>query len=292
MKKIAATALLILCTMNPISATELTGQFRHPSGLAIAHPADWSGRTEGEFVLLGPKSGAALPRMICFTREAEGVTSAADPQVGPYLLTLLREEAPSAKPVGTPEPFATPLGEAVIYRFEADGQHHRAYVVMIGDEALVLSFVRPVNDASGDALADAMLATLGRLEVPGQRDQLLVGVWRKTTRAQTSSRGGTFSGEETLIMVFEADGTVRRSTQSRFGGSLDGLAVIASARGDSGWTTGTWTSGKQTLSLIWADGTREEFPASVYRNSYTQGMNLSLRLKGQSKPLILHRVGG
>jgi hypothetical protein len=288
----SAAAVLILFSMLPAFAAELTGLFRHPSGLAIAHPADWTGRTEGEFVVLGPTSGAPLPRMICFAREAEGVTSAADPQVGPYLLALLREELPSTQPVGKPEPFATPLGEAVIYRFEANGQHHRAYVVMVGGEALVLDFVRPVNDAAGDRLADAMLATLGRIEVPGTRDQLLVGVWRKTTRAQTGSRGGTFSGEDTLILVFEADGTVRRTTQSRFGGSLDGLAVIASARHDSGWTAGTWTSGRQTLSIAWADGTREEFSASVYRNSYTQEMNLRLTWQGRRQPLILHRIGG
>ena len=290
--KTTAAVVLIFFSMLPAFGTELSGLYRHPSGLAIAHPADWAGTTQGEFVLLGPKSGAPLPRMICFAREAEGVSSAADPQVGPYLLALLREELPSTQAVGEPEPFATPLGEAVIYRFESNGQHHRAYVVMNGGEALVLAFVRGAKDTALDALADGMLATLGLLEVPGQRDQLLVGAWRKTTRAQTSSRGGTFSGEETLIMVFVADGTIRRTTQSRFGGSLDGLAVIASARSDSGWTTGTWTSGQQTLSVAWADGTREEFSASVYRNSYTQGMNLSLRLPGQRKPVILHRVGG
>lgn len=274
------------------SAGSPTAVYQHPSGLALEHPAAWPVAVRDESVIFGPAPGSALPLLVAFTVEAEGVVQIDDPRVGPYLLELLRSEVPGAKPAGEPVPFSTPIGEAMIHGFTEGERHHRVYAVLVGDEALLLDFIRPADDAAADSLADAMVATLGRIEVKEERDQILVGAWKRTTRAQTDSRGGTFSGEETLVYVFEADGRVLRSTESRFGGSLDGLAVIASAKSSSGWVPGTWTSGRLTLTINWSDGTREEFAASVYRNSYSGGMNLRLSTPGMSKPLVFHKVGG
>jgi hypothetical protein len=289
---LALLGLLILPLLAPsAAAADLAGSYRHPSGLAMAHPADWPVVVRGESVVFGPAPGRELPLCVAFTVEAEGVARIDDPRVGPHLLELLRSEAPAAVPDGDPMSFPTPLGEAMIHGFREGNRHHRVYAVLLGDEALLLDFIRRADDPAADSLADAMVATLGRVAVTGERDQLLVGAWRKTTRSQTDGRGGTVSGETTLVLVFEADGRVLRSTESRLGGALDGLSVIAAARSGSGWIGGTWTSGNQTLAITWSNGTREEFSASVYRNSYSGEMNLRLGGAGLDKPMILHRVG-
>jgi hypothetical protein len=263
---------------------------KHPVGVSMRHPADWTVKQSEEGYLLVPPGAVADKEMyVVLGDSAQGLT---DPN-SPMLLAAIDERvatevSPMLKRQGGSKPVKAGNGKGVLLVYEAQGQNGkvelRTYATILKDYVVGILAVgeADVIRKRADTL-EKMFGTLiiGQSEI----DRNLVGQWTKfsETVLDAQSAGGRRAGDASLVgnhntsVALNPDGTFSMRVQSH--SIAGGSGMFIENKSDDTYE-GTWAAADGKLLLMWKDGSEEY----TYR---IEGNRIILR--GATKEIVYQR---
>jgi hypothetical protein len=247
--------------------------FKHPTGLMIKYPPDWTALERDEALLLSPpdagkNEAGATEIYLVMASPAEGVANASDERVIAYIESQLAALAPFLKRKDKPEAVPAMKTPGSLLQFEGDNPKGKAILaqvyttivkgygislVAIGEKALI---------SKRDAFSRAMFGTVGDTEA--QLDPALIGRWHYYS--YKSSADGKFGTERDEHIVLAPDGAVSARQRSESSGNFSGKDSGGAetfrggvSGGKSGGSRGRWSAGGGKIYIQWEDGSTEAY---------------------------------
>jgi hypothetical protein len=254
---------------RPAIAADAGKRYRHPLGLSLWYPADWTLQDKGQILLLTPPdpgSNADGPTeaYVVFGESVAGagIATAADPKVGAYLDGQLKGLAPFLRRSGATGGYDLSRGKGAVYAWEGKNPKGnlvlaRAYVAVFDDTAVALAAIG-LKDRI-DAREPAVRKTAASFGFgKGDLDPALARSWRFASNVALSNNSvyetawsrANLASETTSTLDLRADGTWTRTDVSQ------GLAGAGGVWIETGGTTvkkGRWNAGNGTLYLMYDD---------------------------------------
>ena len=237
---------------------------RHPYGLSLQYPKEWTLQEDQlGFLLLprGVRKGGDEVYVVSGIR-ANGVTDVADPRVEQTANAIVQRIGPLLKRTGS----AQPAGKGLVLTWANQAARGRMYLVILKDYLIGITALGTKSKVdSRDPILRKILATFR--SGAGELDQRLVGTWSLLRTTSIDARNNL--GQSTASSVsdtqrtlfFRPDGTVTSREVSRT------IALGAGVSLDSGdqVTTkqGKWYAGSGRVTLMWEQGTAEDLKYQV-----------------------------
>ncbi len=238
---------------------------KHPLGVSIRYPGDWTQRDTPLGIQFLPPGVAVGGDEVYLLGgiPAEGVTDPADTRVEQTAVAIMSKAAPALRRAGDPKPLQTQVGAGRILAWEG-GSNGRArmYLAITKGHLIALTAVglKPKLDKR-DPVLRQLFATLSAGSV--ERDQRIAGVWKYTgtTSIDAKNSAGRITAssvsDSQRTIIVRPDGTCTWREISRT------IALGAGVSIDSGdqveTRNGQWAAGSGRVSLIWDNGKREEY---------------------------------
>jgi hypothetical protein len=254
---------------RPAIAPEAGKRYRHPLGLTLWHPADWTVKDMGEALQLvppDPGSNADGPTeaYVVFGEgvAGTGIATAADPKVGAYLDGQLQGLAPFLRRAGATGGYDLSRGKGAVYAWEGKNPKGnavlaRAYVAVFDNTAVALAAIglKDRIDARETAVR-TMAASFGFGK--GDLDPALARAWRFASNVALSNSSvyetawsrASLASETTSTLELRADGTWTRTDVSQ---GLAGAGGVWIETGGTMVKKGRWNAGNGTLYLMYDD---------------------------------------
>lgn len=265
---------------------------KHPTGLYVRYPGNWTAKQEEHLYQLIPNDAAADEIIIVMGRPAEGITDPKDANLGLGIEAIVTEEiSPNFRKKGGAQSATAGNGKGVLYTFEAPHASGngtvecRVYATVLKTFAVGVVAVMPTDKMAKRAeILKQIFATMNAGEA--EIDRNLVGAWSKTSEntIDAQSSGGRRAGDASLVgnkqsrFQLNADGTFicRESNYTIASGS----GVFVESKSDNTYE-GSWSAADGKLVIVWSDGSMEEYRYTVQGNQVV--------LRGMGKEIVYSR---
>jgi hypothetical protein len=251
--------------------------FKHPTGVMLKYPSDWTTQEQpGALQLIPPdpaknEQGPAEAYLIAAT-SAEGIASASDPRVVQAVEGQIAQFAPFLKSTGKSESVRAVKTDGILQNFEGTnpfGRQIRAqvYTTILKGYAISMMAIGETSVLSRrEAIARGVFTTISDTEV--QIDPALVGKWHYWT--YSSSSDGKLSSEHDYHLALLPDGSAILNHRGQTSGSVSVKDSGGNETANAGWagdrTTGDkgkWSAGGGKIYLQWDDGSASAYEYSV-----------------------------
>jgi hypothetical protein len=220
--------------------------------------------------------------------DANGVSSAGNPQVAAYLESELRRWQPKIRRLPETRTLRTGIGEASVLAFDVPdaGLRIEAYAVLHqGSAVLMLHAAREDLLQKRRAEMSGLFTSLAQGLAPAPVELGLAGAWRRSQYIRTSSiTPGVIPSTTYFFFLFAADGTFRFIERDHISGNTADLGVMLSRDNGAIVRVGRRSVLEGSSTLRWADGAVETYPYSV------SATTLRLPLSGGRRPWVFERM--
>ncbi len=252
-------------------------EFRHPTGFRMSYPPDWKLKelpTAVQLVPPDPASNADGPTEAYFVvgEAAAGVTSPTDPRVLAFLDGQMGQLVPFMRRSGSGTPINAGSAPGVLVSWAGSNpkgmalQAHAFTTILKGFGVVLFAIGDQEQVARRDKTLRGVFASFATGE--GEKDPQLVGAWKFWS--YSSSSNGSYSTEQSRLLVLRPDGTCAWSSRADTSASVSGrdslgsqtwTAGVAGTGGDA--DKGTWSAGGGKLFVMWQDGSLSEWGYTI-----------------------------
>jgi hypothetical protein len=260
--------------------------FRHPVGLTVRYPKEWTLKVvEGStYVLLPPGAGQDELYILGGT-SVPGVTRADDPRAAQAADAAIAQLGSALQRKGPGEPMKVGDQPGMIFTYEG-GPNGRAriYAIIHKEHAVALTAIG--NKEKVDGRDAALRKIFGSFVLgEGERDAAIVGAWRNVGTRSIDARDNvgrlqaSSVGESQRTVILRPDGTCTAREWSR---TIAGGSGVFVDTGDQVTTkNGKWYAGSGKLILAW-DNSAEEYDYRVVGQPGARQVVLKLDEKRES----------
>jgi hypothetical protein len=237
--------------------------YRHPLGLTFTIPEGWQVAEIDDGLQMTPpdaatEGGQPVEIYMILASPAEGITSPADPQVGQFLDSALRNYFPFLQSGGNPQQMNVGGSPGALYTWSGKNQAGkdvlaRSYVVILQNYALsLIGLGYSQNLQARTTVLDQMFVSFSI----GQRqiDPQIVGRWTMKSEHSTSYSHAV----DTYVLDLNNDGSmIQRSSTFMSITGMEATGGTYTDLADTGTDVdgrGTWSVGNNNLYLLWDDG--------------------------------------
>lgn len=235
---------------------------KHPVGLSIRYPRDWTLKELPEgFQLIPPGASSDQEVYLLAGMPAEGIRDATDPRVAAAVEALMAQLAPALKRVGPVEQLKAGDVPAIALTWEG-GPNGRArmHVIILKGHAIGLTGIGVKEKIQArEPLLKRIFTSFAQNE--GQRDPQLVGLWNRLGTTELAARDNagrlqaSSAGDHRRTIALQPDGTCVSREVSRTIAIGQGVAIDS---GDQVTTKrGKWFAGDGRLVLMWENDADE-----------------------------------
>jgi hypothetical protein len=275
--------------------------FDHKIGFTFQHPATWKLTSVENGLALIPSDvkkdaqGQPLELFLVSGDSAEGVTSAADPNVAAYFDRQVPQWYPGLRRSGKTESLECLIGNGTIYTYEGKvtgGVEIRVmiYATIYKDTGIFLAHAAEKDlFAARRAISRQMFSSFGWKK--GRVDPKLAGHWyrNETSSSGYDPIGGSVGASTKTQYLFSEDGTVSYTSGTQFFGTVTGAGgsvTIDDPGGRANISSGTWSVSGDRLNMLWSGGGAETYEYLVFPHENSRA--LKLLVPGEKKPLYFH----
>lgn len=277
--------------------------YKHPVGLMMRYPADWTlQETQGMLQLVPPNpasSAAGATELYIVSGSPVGdITSAQDPRFIQAIEMIVGKLFPFLQRTGGVEQVRAGNEPGVALKWEGQnptGLAVRAQVfatVLKGFGISVLAVGDKARIAARENVTRGIFTSFGAFE--GEKDPQVVGTWKsgvadngmliKDAAGRVSTTSASDSSDRYTI---SPDGTISKVSHSRTIVNAPGVSLDT---GDSYETTkGTWAAGSGKFVVFWENGKSNEW---TYQVTAEPGRSRRLVLRAGQGGMVLGEVGG
>ncbi|HEX8551361.1 MAG TPA: hypothetical protein VF681_07370 [Abditibacteriaceae bacterium] len=241
--------------------------YRHAVGISIRYPASWKTKEiEGALQIVPPGAlvvgGQAREIYFAFADGAEGVTSAQDPRVLPYLDEKLRGIAPFLQQQGQVQTVNAGAVPGILATWQGtnpqglDVRAHVFAVVLKGYGVGILAMGDAKRIAQREPVVRQMFASLAASSE--QRDPQIAGTWKFWS--YKSSPNGKFGTETKRRFILGRDGRCSWSSGGETSGSAESGSFVSNRNSND---AGRWSAANGTLYVLWNDGSTSSWSYRV-----------------------------
>lgn len=242
--------------------------YKHPEGLSLRHPPEWTVQLPKTGLFLVPgdvaknAQGQPLEIFVADADLADGVTDPASPRAAQLITKQVQSDFPFLHPQGQPERVTCRGGAGAIHHFAGTNPLGKptmanVHVMITGDLAITLYAIGQADVVqkrmqtakaifqSYEFKRPAQAPTPAPTQTPaaGKLDPNLIGYWRHTN---TYFSGG-FSMTTDHHLLLAADGGAFWNSDSA--GGMGGVSIRSSGEG---WKyRGTWSVSGNVLNFNW-----------------------------------------
>ncbi|MBV9868356.1 MAG: hypothetical protein JO316_23625 [Abitibacteriaceae bacterium] len=288
---------------NPVVHTASWKTYKHPAGLSMRYPAEWTLKEMPGMLQLVPPDTAAnaagpTEAYLVSAQQVGNITSAQDPRFIQAIELIVSKLFPFMQRVGDMEQVRAGNEPGVALQWEGKNPtgmtvHAQVFATVLKGFGVSVFAVGDKNRvAARDKITRGIFTSFGAFE--GEKDPQLVGHWQSGVAdngmmiKDAAGRVSTTSASDSSTRyTFSPDGTVAKVSHSRTIVNAPGVSLDT---GDSYETTkGTWAAGGGKLVVFWENGNANEWTYEVVAEP---GQSRRVRLHAGQGGMVLGEING